>query len=227
MRYFSVAPTMTMRGRANKGLRGYSGKPFHPPLTDIPIAAYMFAAVFDLLSLVLHGGHPEVAEELFHAGTWTFLGGAGVSVLAATTGVSDWLHSSDPGSQAWRTVNTHAAIMSTVTVLAIADIGIRVSIDNRSAPVGVVVLSIIVAVMVSMGASFGGTLVFDYGFNVETAGDSPVWHASDEDLLPGQKPPPAGLPQPTQHADGGAANPHLGGDPAQQNRPSGSSMDAR
>ena len=28
-----------------------------------------------------------------------------------------------------------------------------------------------------MGATFGGTLVFDYGFNVETAGDSPVWHS--------------------------------------------------
>jgi len=36
-----------------------------------------------------------------------------------------------------------------------------------------------------------GTLVFDYGFNVRTAGDHPVYHPSDVDLLPGQKPPPA------------------------------------
>jgi hypothetical protein len=28
-------------------------------------------------------------------------------------------------------------------------------------------------------------LVFDYGFNVETAGDSPVWHKSESDVLPG------------------------------------------
>jgi len=28
--------------------------------------------------------------------------------------------------------------------------------------------------------------VFDYGFNVETAGDSPVWHQSETDVLPGQ-----------------------------------------
>jgi hypothetical protein len=30
--------------------------------------------------------------------------------------------------------------------------------------------------------------VFDYGFNVETAGDSPVWHQSEVDVFPGQKP---------------------------------------
>jgi hypothetical protein len=29
--------------------------------------------------------------------------------------------------------------------------------------------------------------VFDYGFNVETAGDSPVWHRSERNLLPGHK----------------------------------------
>ena len=41
-----------------------------------------------------------------------------------------------------------------------------------------------------IGATIGGTLVFDYGFNVVTAGDSPVWHKSERNLLPGEKPPP-------------------------------------
>jgi hypothetical protein len=27
--------------------------------------------------------------------------------------------------------------------------------------------------------------VFDYGFNVETAGDHPVWHTSETDVFPG------------------------------------------
>ena len=31
----------------------------------------------------------------------------------------------------------------------------------------------------------GGTLAFDYGFNVETAGDHPVWHPSEKDVFPG------------------------------------------
>ena len=42
------------------------------------------------------------------------------------------------------------------------------------------------AALVSWGATYGGTLVFDYGFNVETAGDSPVWHKSEEDVRPGK-----------------------------------------
>ena len=46
MRKFSVRPTLTVRGRKFKGLRGWSGKPTHPPLTDFPVAAYIFAAIF-------------------------------------------------------------------------------------------------------------------------------------------------------------------------------------
>ena len=47
-------------------------------------------------------------------------------------------------------------------------------------------LSLIVALLVSIGATFGGTLVYDYGFNGETAGDSPVWHVSEQDVLSGE-----------------------------------------
>jgi len=46
-------------------------------------------------------------------------------------------------------------------------------------------LSVLIAVLVSVGATFGGSLVFDYGFNVETAGDHPAWHTSETDVLPG------------------------------------------
>ena len=58
--------------------------------------------------------------------------------------------------------------------------------NTRTHPnVAILVLSIVVALLVSIGATFGGTLVYDYGFNVETAGDSPVWHPSETDVMPG------------------------------------------
>jgi uncharacterized membrane protein len=41
-----------MKGRTFKGLRGWSGKPLHPPLTDLPIAASILGAVFDVSSAV-------------------------------------------------------------------------------------------------------------------------------------------------------------------------------
>jgi uncharacterized membrane protein len=187
MRHFSVAPTLTLRGRTRKGLRGLSGKPFHPPLTDIPIAAYLFGAVFDVLSGALHSSHPDVAEQLYRAGTWTFLGGAGVSVLAALTGWADWHRSSTPGTQARRTANTHALTMVTVTVLTLVNLALRLTAfsDHTATPPGIIVLSVVIAVLVSVGATFGGSLVYEYGFNVETAGDSPVWHASEQDVFPG------------------------------------------
>ena len=45
MRKFSIRPTFTLKGRTFKGLRGWSGKPLHPPLTYFPIAAYILAAL--------------------------------------------------------------------------------------------------------------------------------------------------------------------------------------
>jgi uncharacterized membrane protein len=187
MRKFSVKPTFTMRGRTFKGLRGWSGKPLHPPLTDFPIAAYILAAVFDVVATF--GRHKSWAVDFFHAGTYVFVGGAAVSVFAALTGFWDWLRSTEAGTQARRTANAHASAMVLVTLLALADIALRISdYDSRTHPtVLVLVLSIVIAVLVALGAALGGTLVFDYGFNVETAGDSPVWHPSERDVLSGEK----------------------------------------
>lgn len=191
MRHFSFGPALQVRGRKAKGLRGFAGKPFHPPLTDVPIAAYLFAAAFDVLSIALHNGHPAVARQLFVAGSWTLLGGVVASVLAAITGAVDWWRSSEPGTQARRTINAHAAIMITVTVLAVVDTITRFTAFRNDAysPVLAVVLSVLAAVLVSVGATYGGSLVYDYGFNVETAGDHPVWHLSEVDVFPGQAHP--------------------------------------
>ncbi len=188
MRKFSVRPAITLRGRKFKGLRGWAGKPSHPPFTDFPVAAYVLAAVFDVISVVGGSSHPW-AREFFHAATYVFVGGAAVSLLAALTGWWDWLKSSQPGNQARRTINTHAVIMITVTVLALADIAWRLNAYHTASCTGIALaaLSAIVAILVSLGATYGGTLVFDYGFNVETAGDHPVWHTSEDDVFPGHE----------------------------------------
>lgn len=184
---FSFRPSLTLRGRTFKGLRGWSGKPLHPPLTDFPVAAYVLAAAFDVISVV-GGDDQDWSHDFWRAGTYAFIGGAAVSVLTALTGLWDAWKSSEAGTQARRTINSHAAIMVTVTVLAIANIVWRLNSYNTEfrTPVGIMVLSVVIAVLVSLGATYGGALVYEYGFNVETAGDHPAWHQSDTDVFPGE-----------------------------------------
>jgi hypothetical protein len=75
-----------------------------------------------------------------------------------------------------------------VTALALVDIALRLNVDDtRTHPtVPILVISITLAALVAVGATFGGSLVFEHGFNVETAGDSPVWHVSETDVMPGE-----------------------------------------
>jgi uncharacterized membrane protein len=182
----SFRPSLTFRGRTFKGLRGWAGKPLHPPLTDIPIGAYMLAPAFDVISFV--GQDERWARELYRAGTFTLVGGFVVGLLAALTGFWDWLKSTKKGTQARRTVNAHAWTMVSVTVLVLVDIGLRWFVyDERIAhtPGRVMVVSLAVAALTMVGGTIGGGLAYDYGFNVETSGDHPVWHESDVDVFPG------------------------------------------
>ena len=187
MRKFSVKPTLTLKGRTFKGLPGWSGKPLHPPLTDIPIGAYVIVAALDLLSAI--GGDDHTwAKELWHAATFVMVGGRGVTAHGVDWSVG-YQGVVRGGHAARRTINTHTTITITATVLALVTVIWRLSVygDELSTPVGILVLSLLVAGLVATGATFGGTLVYDYGFNVETAGDSPVWHKSEIDVMPGDK----------------------------------------
>lgn len=201
-RWFSIKPGLTIRGRKFKGLRGWAGKPFHPPLTDIPIAAYILGATFDVLSwllrdgtmtadssggMALASGGPGLSHDLWRAGTFLFIAGLIVSIPTALTGFWDWWKSAEKHTQAWRTANWHMAVMLTTTGLVVVDILMRWKSDqDMYTTVPIMVLSVVIAGLVSLGATYGGSLVYDYGFNVETAGDHPVWHESEKDVFPGE-----------------------------------------
>lgn len=130
---------------------------------------------------------------MYRAGTFVIIAGAAVSLLAAFTGWWDWRHSTESGTQARRTANAHVWAMLSVTALVLADIALRTLVytDEPSTPVMVALLSVAIAGLTAIGATIGGTLTFDYGFNVETAGDSPVWHISEDDVLPADKDEPS------------------------------------
>ncbi len=187
MRRFSFRPALTMRGRTFKGLRGWAGKPLHPPLTDVPVGAYMLVAAFDVISFF--GRDQSWARDFYRAGTFTLVGGLLVSLFAALTGFWDWLKSTPKGTQARRTVNAHAWTMVVVTAIVIVDVGLRMFAyeAHTHTPGCVLALTLAAAVLTVVGGSIGGSLAYDYGFNVETSGDHPVWHPSERDVFPGEK----------------------------------------
>jgi uncharacterized membrane protein len=180
---FSIRPTLSMRGREFHGPRGYAGKPLHPPLTDIPVAAYALTMVFDVVSAVVDG---EIGRDLYVAATYALIAGAVVSLPTALTGFWDWWKSTPRGTQAWRTANWHMAVMLTVTVLVVIELVVRLGQYDAAGPsVAVLVLSVLVGSLVTFGAMYGGALVYEYGFNVETSGDHPAWHPSTTDVFHG------------------------------------------
>jgi uncharacterized membrane protein len=208
-KYYSIRPTMTLRGRKFFGIRGWAGKPTHPPLTDFPVVCYVLAALFDLVSYLRGAGHAAERHDFFIAATLVIVVGFIVSLGTALTGFWDWWKGmprrkkgflgTAQHTQVWRTANWHMTVMLTVTAIVIVDIAVRMSaFHGGRSSLTVTILSVLAAALVAFGASYGGTLVFDYQFNVESLGKgSTVWDETDVDQFPGRKtPPPAQPPAP-------------------------------
>ena len=179
---FSIKPALSIKGRKFKGIRGFAGKPFHPPLTDIPVAAYILAAVFDLISF---GASGTVARDFFISGTHVLVAGLIVSVPTALTGFWDWLKSTPNHTQAWRTANWHMAVMLTVTAIVIVDVLVRLANwDAGYAEPAVLILSLVSGGLVAFGALYGGQMVYDFAFDVEGDFDH-AYEESEADRVPG------------------------------------------
>jgi uncharacterized membrane protein len=199
MRWYSIRPALTLRGRKFRGVRGWSGKPSHPPLTDFPIVCYVLTAAFDLIAFATNDR--ELERDFFRAGTLVMVAGLLVSFGAVVTGFWDWWkglerdRSTGPigrakHTQVWRTANWHMTVMLTVTAIVIIDVVLRISGWDELLTVPILVLSLLAGGLVALGAAYGGAMVFDYQFNVEPLKGSTVWDETEEDQLPGRKPRP-------------------------------------
>lgn len=189
-RLFSIKPSLTFKGRKFKGIRGFSGKPFHPPLTDIPVACYFLVATFDLIAYCANElGHTDVSADFFISATNVLMAGAIISVPTILTGFWDWLRATPNRTQAWRTANWHMAIMLTVSMIVVANLIVRFGFYDAEAKypdLTILILSLIVGGGVSFGALYGGTLVYELGFNVEQDFDH-AYEESEVDVVPGQE----------------------------------------
>lgn len=163
MRRFALGTALSLRGRRFQGLSGFEGKPFHPPLTDVPIGAYVIAPVLDVLSFA--GGERAWAVDVSTAARYTLLAGACFSSLTVLTGFADWLRMR-AGSEVRRITNSHALTMVVVSVLVVTDLAIRWGRTKESSSAGLMILGLAILGAVTIGAAIGGSLVFDKGYKV-------------------------------------------------------------
>ena len=188
MKTFSFRPAFELRGRRFKGLRGFAGKPFHPPLTDVVVGAYTIGPVLSILGYLIDG---ETGADLWRAAGIVIGMGAAVSLAAAATGLADWL-TTTKGTQMRRMANAHMAVMLTLTAIVVVALLLRFVVNDASEPsVLVLALDVVIIALVTIGGTIGGSLTYDFGFNVETATDNPVYHVSEHDIVHPHDEPPA------------------------------------
>jgi uncharacterized membrane protein len=161
---------------------------FHPPFTDFPVAAYVFAAAFDVISAI-GGPHRAWALQFWHAGTFVLVAGLILCLVTMLTGFADLVRFSGYQRGATRTIVMHVAVMAGVFMIGSGDIAWRLSEyhSQGSTPAGILVVSLAAATGVCIGAAHGGSLVFRYGVGVRAGGPpAPAPVRADAALMPGQ-----------------------------------------
>ena len=184
MRRFSFQPGFELRGRKFKGLRGFAGKPLHPPLTDITVGAYTIGPILTVIAFLF--GDSSWSVDLYKAGGWVILVGAVSSIATALTGFADWLNT-EKGTQVRRMTNAHAWTMITLSLVVVVELWYRYLAEGGeyyAKPSGLsAVLALAILGLVTIGGTLGGSLTYDWGFNVEVAKDHPVWHPNERDFI--------------------------------------------
>ena len=152
--------------------RGLPGHPLHPPLTDAAIGAYTFATVAALADVT------GISTNAATHGWWlALLFGLIVTGPTAITGLLDWLNIT-PGTPLKRTATTHMITMLSATVFfLIAAIVGHDSFEAGDVSAGPFILTLIGFALLTLGGTFGGSIVYVHGMRVLNLVDEPAKEA--------------------------------------------------
>jgi uncharacterized membrane protein len=161
-------------------IKGWPGKPSHPPLTDASIGAYTVG-----VAMLVLGALGVEEEAMAHGSLLAIGGGLALALPTALTGFLDWLDL-PKGTPVRTTATVHLFTMLTATVLfAVAFVGQLDGYDHGQVDTLSLVFEVVAEVVLAVGGYIGGTIVFVYGNRVLKQPDTPVTDA----LVPGRADP--------------------------------------
>lgn len=175
-------------------IRGWPGKPSHPPLTDASIGAYTVG-----VAMLVLGAFGVEEEQTAHGALLAIGGGLALAAPTALTGLLDWL-AIPKRTPARTTATVHLLVMLTATVVfVVAFIAHLDGYDDGEVESLSLVLGLAGEALLAAGGYIGGTIVFVYGVRVLKRPQTPVADA----LVPGRAEASPAVEQ--QHGSGTAA----------------------
>jgi len=142
-------------------IRGSSGHPSHPPLTDVAIGSYTFA----IAALIANKFGFEEAITA-GAGFYALLLGLAATAGAVITGFADYLQMSD-GTPLKKTATYHWTVMACATVFFVATAWfLHGGYDHGDVSTTALVLGLVGYGLMSVGGWLGGAVVFKHGMRV-------------------------------------------------------------
>jgi uncharacterized membrane protein len=182
-------------------IKGWPGKPSHPPLTDASIGAYTVG-----VAMLVLGASGVEEEQMAHGALLAIGGGLVLALPTALTGLLDWLDI-PKGTPVRTTATVHLFTMLTATVVfAVAFVTQIDGYDHGQVKTLGLVFGVAAEALLVAGGYLGGTIVFVYGNRVLGRPETPVRDA----LVPGR----ADSNGTTSAPDGStqrASTPHPGG----------------
>lgn len=158
-------------------IKGWPGKPAHPPLTDASIGAYTVG-----VAMLVLGALGVEEEQMAHGALLAIGGGLALALPTALTGLLDWLDI-PKGTPARTTATVHLLVMLSATVVfALAFVAHLDGYGDGQVETIALVVGLAAEILLTAGGYIGGTIVFVYGVRVLKRPGVPVSTA----LVPGR-----------------------------------------
>jgi uncharacterized membrane protein len=163
-------------------LRGLPGHPLHPPLTDLVVGAYAFAALAATADVL---GVSDAAAT--HAWWLAIFAGLLFTIPTAGTGLADWLRI-ETGTPLWRTATSHMIVQLIGSAIFLAALLVgKESFDTGDISTGPYLLTLIGLGAIWIGGWLGGSIVFVHGMRVLNLVDEPARRAAAPIATPEKK----------------------------------------